>query len=97
MTKIFGSLYHGNGRVNEINNVHIFVFVTQLALSASFNKLEVRPCMSNPYCKILDDYRELILIFVLSTELYLYVGGGGGGGICFVFRASQENVFSAQS
>ena len=44
--------------------------------------------MSNPYCKILDDYRELIL----NSELFLsiqfpfrvrgMVRGGGGGGHC---------------
>ena len=43
--------------------------------------------MSNPYCKILDDYRELILIFVLSHRV---VSVRGEGFICFVFRASQE-------
>ena len=38
LAKIFGSRYRGYGRVNERNNIHLFVFVTQLTLSASLNK-----------------------------------------------------------
>ena len=37
----FGGRYHGNGKVNKRNNSHLFVFVKQLSLSASLNKIRV--------------------------------------------------------
>ena len=41
LAKLFGSCYHGNGRVNKRNNSYLFVFMTKLTLSASLNKIRV--------------------------------------------------------
>ena len=72
--KIFGSCYHGNGRLNERKN-DLFFFCDITHTVSKFER-NLRPCVSNTYYKTLDDYRELILriniLHLTSFVIMLY-------------------------